>query len=111
VRFAIVLFAAAMTACSATVTTEEKLAMLDTLRREELANIIRHEGECRAVAMEFKGDPLMVGNCMESHRFLIETTQRTVSDIDKRIAEVRAEGCKASLKASGGRDLFAPNDC
>ena len=70
----------------------EKIAKLDTLRRETQAELVRHQGECQAVAVEFNGDATVVGACIETHRAMIEIAQRTFSDIDKRVAEINASG-------------------
>lgn len=70
----------------------EKLAKLDALRRETQAGLIRHQGECRAVAVEFNGDATVVGACLETHRAMISMAQKTFSDIDKRVAEINETG-------------------
>lgn len=70
----------------------EKIAKLDTLRRETFADLVRHQGECQAVAVEFNGDAMVVGACIETHRAMIEIAQRTLSDIDKRTAEINETG-------------------
>lgn len=70
----------------------EKIAKLDAMRRETLANLVRQKGECQAVAVEFNGDAQMVQSCLETHRMLVEMAQRTLTDIDKRLAEIESTG-------------------
>lgn len=70
----------------------EKIAKLDTLRRETQAELVRHQGECQAVAVEFNGDATVVGACIETHRAMIAMAQITFSDIDKRTAEINEAG-------------------
>ena len=73
--------------------TETKLAKLESLRQEELAGIARQQGECNAIAIEFNGDRTMVENCRETYRQVVANAAKSISDIDKRVTELRRMEC------------------
>lgn len=70
-----------------------KFAKLDSLSREARANIVRQQGECQAVAVEFPGDQEALDGCKEALRFVIQTAQSTQEAIDKRLAEPDMKRC------------------
>jgi hypothetical protein len=79
----------ALSACSQETSREDKIAMLESIKREQIAAVVRQQGECTAVAVEFKNDPAMNANCAETLRFITETSGKVIADIDRRIAEIR----------------------
>lgn len=80
-------------ACSKPASVEEKLARLDAERRRELAGIARQQGECNAVAIEFGTASAPHVACTETLRFVADGARRTISDLDKRTAELRRIEC------------------
>jgi hypothetical protein len=81
-----------LSACGQGATIEQKRAMLEATKRQAYADIIRHEGECKAVAFEFPGDTQLLQSCLDTHRLMIEVAQRTAIDVDKRLAELERIG-------------------
>ena len=84
--------------CGNPMTPEEKLKMLENQRalltREFMADLLRQKAECQAQAIEFSGDPLqkeVTSSCMDTVRFMAETSRGTIERIDKQIAEIRRE--------------------
>jgi len=77
--------------------SEDPVAKLESLRREQYANIARQEGECRAVAIEFQNDPVMNQNCRDTYWMLVETARETVRDIDARLSEIRRINCSKGI--------------
>lgn len=75
----------------------EKIEKLDVMRREAAANLHRQQAECQAVAIEFKGDRMLVDNCMDTFRKMADITRDTVSMIDKRMGEEDIQRCKAKF--------------
>lgn len=75
---------------------EETFAKLDAIRLEAQADIIRQRAECQAVAVEFKGDQMLVSNCMDTLNAMIEMHHATNANIDKRLAEPDMVQCSAN---------------
>lgn len=71
----------------------EKLAKLDLLRREAVANIARQQGECRAVAIEFPGGADVTRNCLETLQTMSSIARQTDANIDKRLSEPDMQRC------------------
>lgn len=71
----------------------EKSAKLDSMRREAEANVIRQQGECQAVATEFPGDKMILNNCMDTLRLVVDTAQNTQAFVSKRLSEPDMQGC------------------
>lgn len=86
---------------------EVGFAKLESIRLEQYANIARQEGECRAVAIEFKHDPVMDANCQETLKMTRELAARTIADAAKREAELHTLECSKV----GGRFGGIPVDC
>lgn len=74
----------------------EKLAQLDALRKESQADLFRQQAECKAIAIEFSGDRMLVDNCMETHRLMAEIARRMFADIDKRMKDPDMKRCRAN---------------
>jgi hypothetical protein len=79
-------------ACGQGTTIEQKRAALEGTKRQAYADVIRHEGECKAVAFEFPRDSQLLQGCLDTHRLMIEAAQRTAKDVDKRLAELEQKG-------------------
>ena len=71
------------------VVRESKIEELEAMRRFEYASIARQEGECKAIAIEFNNDPQMNRICQDSLRMDVELAHQIISDINKRIEELR----------------------
>lgn len=71
----------------------EKFAALDSMRRMANADIIRQQGECRAVAAEFPGDKMLLDNCLDTLRAAVETAQLIAASESKRMAEPDMQKC------------------
>lgn len=83
--------------CSKPMTPEEKIAMLDSQRREILANLHRQQAECQAQAIEFSGTPSgekIIEGCRDTFRFMVDTSRTTLENFDARIAEIREQQMK-----------------
>lgn len=96
--FPSVMLAIPLLGCGNSITPEEKLKMLESQRnvltREFMADQHRQRAECQAQAIEFSGDPLqkeVTSSCMDTVRFMAETSRGTIERIDKQIAEIRRE--------------------
>jgi hypothetical protein len=81
-----------LTACGQGATIEQKRATLEATKRQAYADVIRHEGECRAVAFEFPDDGKLLQNCLDTHRFIIESAERTAQAVDKQLAALEGAG-------------------
>lgn len=69
---------------------DDPIAKLNAARVETLADLVRHEAECKAIAIEFSSDPLrnqVVSSCLETHRAMLEMARHSLADIDRRLAE------------------------
>ena len=90
----IVLIAALLTsACGPFGGRDDPVAILKAARAETMADLVRHEAECRAMAIEFHGDPLrdqVVSSCLDTHRVMLDMARHTLSDIDRRLSELGA---------------------
>lgn len=83
------LAAAIVSACDPGPTIQDKIAMVESIKREAEADIIRQQGQCAAVAHEFQRDPAMVATCAESLRVVTMAASSTIADADRRLAELR----------------------
>jgi len=87
----LILVVCLLAACGKLDAKEDVVQRLKFMRAGERANIARHEGECRAAAIEFANTEFAtstVRDCMETHRLIVEGARQTIADIDKRIAEI-----------------------
>jgi len=87
----IVLLVFLLAACGKAETKADTIGRLKFMRAGEVADLVRHEAECRATAIEFSGTDLataMVGSCMGTHRFMVKTSGEIIAALDKRIAEL-----------------------
>lgn len=79
-------------ACSQSLTVEQKKAAVMAERNQVYADLARHEGECKAVAIEFPDDRKMLESCLDTHRFMVENARGMVEKIDVRLAEIERAG-------------------
>ncbi|WP_374343934.1 hypothetical protein [Azonexus sp.] len=67
-------------------TIEQQRTKLEATKRQAYADVIKHEGECRAVAFEFPDDGKRLQNCLDTHRFMIESAERTAQAVERQLA-------------------------
>ena len=79
-------------ACGRGPTLEEKRARLEFTRRGYIANLMRSQAECRALAVEFPDNPRMHEDCVKAYRIEVEIAEKLIDDIDKREAELERTG-------------------
>lgn len=79
-----------LSACSKGASIDQKRATLEATKRQAYADVIRHEGECRAVAFEFPDDSKLLQHCLDTHQFMIENAERTAQAVDKQLAVLEA---------------------
>ena len=80
--------------CGNPMTPEEKLKMLENQRREIAADLYRQKAECQAQAIEFSGAPekeRVFAGCLGAYRAMVEASQKTLGDLDRRAAEIRLQ--------------------
>jgi ribosome maturation protein Sdo1 len=91
------LCAALLVSCSKPMTAEQRLQMLESQQREIIANLHRQKAECQAKAIEFSGTEgveKIVGSCLETLRFMVETSRVTLENFDKHIAQAHNQQMK-----------------
>lgn len=74
----------------------EKIAKLESLKREAAANVIRQKAECQAVAYEFR-DAKMTEDCAETLSAIAQIAQNISSMASKRLEEPDMQRCKANF--------------
>lgn len=100
------LLAIAAAACGQTMTAEQKIRMLEGMRMEIMADLHRQQAECRAQAIEFADSPMrdrVVSSCFESYRFMVDVSQKSLDNLDRRIAEIGAEAKRPGLIPFSGK--------
>ena len=83
----------AATSCGQKMSAEQKIRMLESQRREIVADLHRQKSECEAQAIEFGDSPIrdkVIGGCFDSLRFMVDVSQKSLDNIDRRIAEIGA---------------------
>lgn len=89
--------AALLISCSEPMTEEQRFEMLESQRREIIANLHRQKAECEALAIEFSGTDgaeRIVGGCQETLRLMVDMSQVTLANFDKNIAHTRNKQLK-----------------
>lgn len=89
-RFAILFCVLAACGKTPEETAIKKLDMLEASRREAIADLHRNQAECQALMIEAPDIPEMHRVCWETHAAVRKMTAGLLSDIDKRIAEIKA---------------------
>lgn len=84
----IICVALLFSSCGKQLTASQKIEAIEAERRQVHADLVRHEAECRATAVEFPSIPELLSACLETHRFMVENAEKTITFIDKRIAEL-----------------------
>lgn len=67
----------------------EKLAKLDALRNETLADLHRSKADCEADRIEFPDVPELYRACITGHAAIEESARETLASVEKREAEIR----------------------
>lgn len=81
-------------ACNQNMTAEQKIAALENQRLEIIADLYRQQAGCQAQAIEFanmSNRESVVESCVDTHRLMVEASQRSIDNIDRRIAEINLE--------------------
>jgi hypothetical protein len=81
-----------LSACGPSQTVEQKRTAIESQRRQVFADIVRHEGECKAVAIEFPDDQKILESCIDTHRFMVENAGRMIELFDMRLDELERTG-------------------
>lgn len=67
-----------------------KIAQMEAMRREIVADLFRQKADCQAFAIEFPNDLKGSADCLRTLAQMQDLTAITIAAIDRRIAEVEA---------------------
>lgn len=79
-------------ACNQGATMEQKKSLVMAERNQVYADLARHEGECKATAIEFPDDRKILEACLETHRFMVDNARGMIEKIDQRIEQIDRTG-------------------
>lgn len=92
--FALVGVSVICLACNQKMTAEQKITALENQRLEIVADLYRQQAGCQAQAIEFanmSNRESVVESCVDTHRLMVEASQRSIDNIDRRIAQLSAQ--------------------
>lgn len=89
---ALLLLPVSIVACQQPLSPEDKITALEAQKRQERADLVRAEGECRAAATEFGAGDVATTSCRETLAMQQRLTAETIADIDARIDQIRRAG-------------------
>lgn len=103
---ALLVVSASAVSCGQKMTAEQKIRMLEEQRLEILADLHRQQAECQAQAIQFADSPMrekVVSGCLDGYRFMVDVSQKSLDNLDRRIAEISVEAKQPGLIPFNGK--------